>query len=267
MRLQANLRAGLKNDGFRLHYQPRIRLGDGRIIGMEALVRWQCPGGDLVAPGKFIGAAEQSGLIIPIGQWVLNEACRQAVEWRKAALPDLVVSVNLSVVQFRRSNILRDVTMALAGSGLPAERLELELTESILLHDTEAALETLRALKKIGVKLAIDDFGTGYSSLSYVKRLPVDKLKIDRSFVHGVGECAEDAAIVRAIIQLGHTLQLEVVAEGVETDAQLDFLSTNECDQIQGFLVSRPLPVEEFSGLFPPGAWRPKDALTPSPSP
>jgi EAL domain-containing protein (putative c-di-GMP-specific phosphodiesterase class I) len=232
-------------------------VSDGRIIGMEALVRWQPPGADLVAPGRFIAAAEQSGLIIPIGQWVLNEACRQAVKWRKAGLPDLVVSVNLSVVQFRRSNILHDVTTALRDSGLPAELLELELTESVLLHDTEAALETLRALKKIGVRLAIDDFGTGYCSLSYVKSLPVHKLKIDRSFVSGLGNGLEDAAIVRAIIQLGQSLQLEVVAEGVETNAQLDFLSASGCDQIQGFRVSRPLPPVEFSRLFPPGVWRP----------
>jgi len=257
LQTQANLRDALKNGEFRLHYQPQIRLSDGRIVGAEALIRWQRPDGDLVAPGRFIAAAEQSGLIIQIGQWVLNEACRQAVAWRNAGLPDLVVSVNLSVVQFRRSNLLHDVTMALAGSGLPAERLELELTESVLLHDTDAALQTLLALKRIGVKLAIDDFGTGYSSLSYVKRPPVDKLKIDRSFVHELGESAEDAAIVRAIIQLGHTLQLEVVAEGVETRAQLDFLGANGCDQVQGFLVGRPLPAAEFSGLFPLGAWRP----------
>ena len=258
LQTQANLRAALKNEEFLLHYQPQVRLSDGRIVGMEALVRWQRPGADLVAPGRFIAAAEQSGLIIPIGQWVLNEACRQAVEWRAAGVPDLVVSVNLSVVQFRRSNILHDVTAALRDSGLPAELLELELTESVLLHDTEAALETLRALKKIGVRLAIDDFGTGYSSLSYVKRLPVHKLKIDRSFVHGLGESAEDAAIVRAVIQLGQSLQLEVVAEGVETGAQLDFLAANGCDQIQGFLVSRPLPAGLFSALFPPGTWHPK---------
>jgi diguanylate cyclase (GGDEF)-like protein len=258
LQTQANLRAALKNEEFRLHYQPLVRLSDGRIIGMEALVRWQCPDGELVAPGKFIAAAEQSGLIIPIGQWVLNEACRQAVQWRTAGLPDLVVSVNLSVVQFRRSNILHDVTMALRNSGLPAELLELELTESVLLHDTEAALETLRALKRIGVRLAIDDFGTGYCSLSYVKSLPVHKLKIDRSFVHGLGEGVEDAAIVRAIIQLGQSLRLEVVAEGVETRAQLDFLNANGCDQVQGFLVSQPLPPVELSQLFPPGAWHPK---------
>jgi diguanylate cyclase (GGDEF)-like protein len=246
LQIQANLRAALKNDEFRLHYQPQIRIRDGRTTGMEALVRWQRPGAELVLPGSFIAAAEQSGLIVPIGQWVLEEACRQAVQWRNAGLPDLVVSVNLSVVQFRRGNILHAVAAALRHSGLPPERLELELTESVLLHDTETALETLRALKLIGVKLAIDDFGTGYSSLSYVKRLDVDRLKIDRSFISEVLDSTEAAAIVRAIIQLGHALELDVLAEGVETQAQLDFLRTNGCDQIQGYLVSPALPPEAF---------------------
>jgi len=246
LQTQANLRAALKNDEFRLHYQPQVRLSDGRVVGAEALIRWQRPDGELVAPGNFIAAAEQSGLIIPIGQWVLNEACRQAVEWRRAGLPDLVVSVNLSAVQFRRGNILQAVPMALKRSGLPAELLELELTESVLLNDTEAALEMLRALKKIGVKLAIDDFGTGYSSLSYIKRLAVHRLKIDGSFVRGLGASAEDAAIVRAIIQLGHTLELEVVAEGVESDAQLAFLRQNGCDQVQGYLLGRPVAPDKF---------------------
>jgi diguanylate cyclase (GGDEF)-like protein len=249
LQIQASLRAALKNDEFRVHYQPQIRISDGRTTGMEALVRWQRPGGELVAPGSFIEAAEQSGLIVPIGQWVLEEACRQAVEWRRMGLPDLLVSVNLSVVQFRRGNILQAVAAALKESGLPAELLELEITESVLLHDAEAAMETLRALKKLGVKLAIDDFGRGYSSLSYLTRLKVDKLKIDRSFVSEVPDSAETEAIVRAIIQLGHTLGLEVLAEGVETQAQLDFLRANGCDQIQGYLISRPLPPEAFSSF------------------
>jgi diguanylate cyclase (GGDEF)-like protein len=250
LRVQASLRLALKNEEFRLHYQPQMRLRDGRIVGMEALVRWQCADGGLVHPGEFIAVAEQSGLILPIGQWVLNEACRQAMQWRRDGLPDLVVAVNLSVAQFRRGNILDAVAGALAWSGLPPASLELELTESVLLHDTETALETLRALKKIGVKLSIDDFGTGYCSLAYLKRLAVNKLKIDRSFIRDLVDSSEDAAIVRAIIQLGHTLELEVVAEGVETDAQLEFLRTNGCDQIQGYLISHPLPAAQFPGLF-----------------
>ncbi|HEX4585810.1 MAG TPA: EAL domain-containing protein [Burkholderiaceae bacterium] len=253
LQMQASLRCALKNEEFRLYYQPQLRLRDGRIIGMEALVRWQRADGRLVQPGEFIAVAEQSGLIIPIGQWVLNEACRQAMQWRQAGLPELVVAVNLSVAQFRRGNIPEAVKAALQRSGLPPASLELELTESVLLHDTETALETLRALKKIGVKLSIDDFGTGYCSLAYLKRLAVNKLKIDRSFMRELAESAEDAAIVRAIIQLGHTLELEVVAEGVETDAQLAFLRANGCDQIQGYLISHPLPPAQFPGLFAPG--------------
>jgi diguanylate cyclase (GGDEF)-like protein/PAS domain S-box-containing protein len=252
LQTQANLRAALENGDFRLHYQPQIRLSDSRIVGAEALLRWQRSERDLVAPASFIPAAEHSGLIIPIGEWVLNEACRQAVEWRAAGLPDLLVSVNLSAVQFRRGNILRAVPIALKRSGLAAEMLELELTESVLLHDTEATLGALRALKKIGVRLAIDDFGTGYSSLSCIKRLGVHKLKIDGSFVRGLGESAEDAAIVRAIIQLGRTLELDVVAEGVESDVQLAFLRENGCGQIQGYLVGRPVPPDQFVDALMP---------------
>jgi diguanylate cyclase (GGDEF)-like protein len=252
LRMQASLRSALKNEEFRLHYQPMMRLRDRRITGMEALIRWQRADGSLVAPGEFIGVAEQSGLIIPIGEWALNEACRQAMEWREAGMPELVVAVNLSVVQFRRGSILEAVASALTWSGLPPACLELELTESMLLHDTETALETLRALKRIGVKLSIDDFGTGYCSLAYVKRLAVDKLKIARNFIRELVESAEDAAIVRAIIQLGHTLALELVAEGVETEAQLDFLRRNNCDLIQGYLISRPLAPADFRRLLAP---------------
>jgi diguanylate cyclase (GGDEF)-like protein len=260
LQLQASLRYALKNQEFRLHYQPQTRLRDGRVIWMEALIRWQRADGPLVGPAEFIAVAEQCGLIIPIGEWVLNEACREAVKWREAGLPGVGVAVNLSVAQFRRGNILNAVAAALQHSGLPPASLELELTESLLLHDSGTALETLRALKKIGVKLSIDDFGTGYSSLAYVKRLPVDKLKIDRSFIRELVESAEDAAIVRAIIQLGHTLELEVVAEGVETDAQLDFLRNNGCDQIQGFLISHPVAPADLERIAPQTATRPREA-------
>jgi EAL domain-containing protein (putative c-di-GMP-specific phosphodiesterase class I) len=180
------------------------------------------------------------------------------MQWRAAGSPELVLAVNLSVVQFRRGNVVESVAAALQRSGLPAASLELELTESVLLHDTEMALETLRALKRIGVKLSIDDFGTGYSSLAYVKRLAVDKLKIDRSFIRELAESAEDAAIVRAIIQLGHTLELEVIAEGVETDAQLQFLKENGCDQVQGYLISHPVAPQRFLELLGRGAAHPR---------
>jgi diguanylate cyclase (GGDEF)-like protein/PAS domain S-box-containing protein len=249
LQTQASLRSALKNGEFTLHYQPLVQVSDGRIVGVEALIRWQ-RGGELVLPGKFIPAAEQAGLIIPIGEWVLEEACRQAVAWRAAGLPSLEVAVNLSAVQFRRGNIVQTVASALERSRLPPGLLELELTESVLLHDTETAMETLSALKQLGVKLSVDDFGTGYSSLSYLKRMAVDKLKIDQTFVRQLAESAEDAAIVRAIVQLGHTLQLTVVAEGVETEAQLEFLKANGCDQIQGYHISRPLPAQEFAGFL-----------------
>lgn len=205
----------------------------------------------LIPPGKFIPLAERSGLIIPLGEWVLNEACRQAQHWQKTGKQrSLIIAVNLSALQFKRGNIIETVTNALARSGLPASQLELELTESILLHDMEAVMKTLHGLKEIGVQLSIDDFGTGYSSLSYLKRLAVDKLKIDQSFIRNMVEDVDDAAIVKAIIQLGHTLKLTTVAEGVENDAQLALLRNYGCDEIQGYLFSRPLPADEFSALY-----------------
>lgn len=251
MQLQGQLHNALENQEFLLHYQPQIDTVSGRIIGAEALLRWQHPDMGLIQPDKFIPLAERSGLIIPIGEWVLNEACRQAQVWRETCqLPPMVIAVNLSALQFKRGNIVETVTTALARSGLPASHLELELTESILLHDLEVAMKTLHGLKKIGVKLSIDDFGTGYSSLSYLKRLAVDKLKIDQSFVRDMVEDPEDAAIVRAIIQLGHILQLTIIAEGVENDDQLALLRDYGCEQIQGYLFSRPVPAEEFTRLY-----------------
>jgi diguanylate cyclase (GGDEF)-like protein len=249
MQLQGQLRAALKNRELLLHYQPQVDLGRGRIGAVEALLRWQHPEKGLISPATFIPLAERNGLIIPIGEWVLNEACRQAKAWLDDGYP-LVMAVNLSALQFKRGNLLETVANALAGSGLPAELLELELTESILLQDQEAAIKTIDELKKMGVKLSIDDFGTGYSSLSYLKRLAVDKLKIDQSFVRDLASNPEDAAIARAIILLGHTLQLSVIAEGVETDAQLAFLKSEGCDEVQGFYFSRPLPTGEIAELF-----------------
>jgi len=250
MQLQGRLRKALKNEEFLLHYQPQIDIANGRIIGVEALVRWQPPDSPLVPPGSFIPVAEQSGLIIALGEWVLLEACRQAAAWQGAGLPPIVVAVNLSALQFRRGNILETVTAALAGSGLPARYLELELTESILLQDVDAAMKILHSLKDLGVQLSIDDFGTGYSSLSYLKRLAVDKLKIDQSFVRDLATDADDAAIVRAIVQLGHTLQLTVIAEGVETQEQLAFLTNYGCNEAQGYLFSRPLTAAAVEPLL-----------------
>jgi len=249
LHLQGQLRNALQNQEFLLHYQPQIDIASGRIVGVEALVRWQHPELGLIPPGKFIPLAERSGLVIPMGEWVLNEACRQAQRWRENGQP-LVMAVNLSALQFRRGNLLETVSNALKLSGLPAELLELELTESILLHDIDVAIKILHSLKEMGVKLSIDDFGTGYSSLSYLKRLAVDKLKVDQSFVRDLVEDADSAAIVRAVIQLGHTLQLTVIAEGVENDAQLAFLRNYGCNEVQGYLFSRPVPAPEFARLF-----------------
>ena len=217
------------------------------IVGAEALVRWQHPDRGLIPPGKFIPLAERSGLIIPMGEWILNEACRQAQFWQTThQLHSISVAVNLSALQFKRGNILDTVKNALDKSGLPANQLELELTESILLQDMEVVMRTLAGLKELGVKLSIDDFGTGYSSLSYLKRLAVHKLKVDQSFVRDMQEDTDDAAIVKAIIQLGHTLQLTVIAEGVENEAQLAILKKYGCDETQGYLFSHPLPVDKF---------------------
>jgi EAL domain-containing protein (putative c-di-GMP-specific phosphodiesterase class I) len=250
MQIQTDLHSALRNPDFRLHYQPQIDIGNGRIIGMEALLRWQHANGELVPPGQFIPVAEQSGLIIPIGEWVLEQACRQAVMWQKQGLPDLVMAVNLSAVQFRHGNIVETVAEALRTTGLAPSSLELELTESILLQDTETSIKTLHTLKEIGVKLSIDDFGTGYSSLAYLKRLAVDKLKIDQTFVRDLCEDTDNQEIVRAIIQLGHILKLEIIAEGVETEEQLTYLRAFDCDQMQGYLFSKPLPPEHIPSLF-----------------
>lgn len=247
MRLTGDLSRALRQGEFRILFQPQVDLRDGRITGAEALVRWQHPTEGLVAPARFIPLAERSGHIVPIGEWVLNEACRAARQWMDQGLPPLVVAVNLSALQFKRGNVLEMVSAALAASGLPARFLELELTESVLLQDEEATMATLRSLKALGAKLSIDDFGTGYSSLSYLKRLDVDKLKIDQSFVRDILTDGDSASIVEAIIQLGHILQLEVIAEGVETDAQLAFLRASRCDEAQGYLFSRPVTAEAFA--------------------
>ncbi|NJA88167.1 EAL domain-containing protein [Rhodocyclus tenuis] len=247
LQLQGSLRKALANREFVLHYQPQINIASGEIVGVEALVRWQKANGELVPPNSFIPVAEDSGLILPLGEWVMEEACRQARVWDERGLPPLTVAVNLSALQFRHGNILDCVARTLDESGLPPHRLELELTESILLHDTDMVLQTINGLHQLGVKLSIDDFGTGYSSLAYLNRFRVDKLKIDQSFVRSLGGDADDSAIVRAIIQLGRTLKLSVIAEGVETDRQLAYLGSFGCHEAQGYLFSRPLPAAELT--------------------
>ena len=251
LHLETSLRLALDKGQFLLHYQPQASLSCGKIVGAEALLRWQHPEWGLLAPGRFIPVAEDSGLIVPIGEWVLREACRQACAWQDAGLARITVAVNLSALQFKRTDLLATVTRALAESGLAPECLELELTESILIQDVDSALRVVREMRDMGLKLSIDDFGTGYSSLSYLQKLAVDKLKIDRSFVQGLnGDEGDSAAIVRAIIQLAHNLKLLTVAEGVETPEQLNFLRDHDCDEVQGYYLGRPLPADQFAALL-----------------
>jgi len=249
--LANQLRQALERDEFVLHYQPRVDLASGRIVGAEALIRWRQPERDeLTPPDRFIPVAEETGLIVPIGAWALREACARNRAWQAAGLPPIVVSVNLSPIQFRRAGLVAEVADVLTGTGLDGRWLELELTESFIMQDAERINLAMAALKALAVEIAVDDFGTGYSSLSYLKRFPVDRLKIDKSFVRDVNIDADDAAIARAIISLGHTLNLRVVAEGVETDAQRDFMRSHGCDEMQGYLFSRPLPAPEFEALL-----------------
>ena len=244
--MRNGLRLALELKQFVLHYQPQVDLATGRVFGVEALIRWQHPEWGLVPPGKFIPVAEDSGLIVPIGDWVIEEACRQAVAWSRMGLPPLTVAVNLSALQFKRGEVESVVSQALATSGLPAAQLELELTESVLISDVESVEMRLKGLKALGVKLAIDDFGTGYSSLSYLKRLSVDKLKIDQSFVRDLERYPEDVAIVRAIIQMAKGLGLSTIAEGVETLAMMQHLRALGCLEGQGYWFAKPMPAAVF---------------------
>ena len=250
LRMRNGLRGALEHGEFVLHYQPQISLANGAVIGAEALIRWNHPELGMVPPGRFISIAEDSGLIVPIGDWVLREACRQAVAWRRAGLPELLIAVNLSTVQFKRGDVKKSVTQALDLSGLNPALLELELTESILIKDTEKVLATVRQLKSLGVKLSIDDFGTGYSSLSYLKRFNVNKLKIDQSFVRDMADDPNDAAIVNAIIQMAKSLNLTTIAEGVEDERQLALLRLQHCDEVQGYHFARPMPADEFASFM-----------------
>lgn len=248
LQLQGQLRQAIKNQEFILHYQPQVNIASGQVVGAEALIRWIHPVNGLMPPGRFIPLAERTGLVIPMGDWVLHEACQQAQAWCEAGNP-LVMAVNISALQFKRGNLLDTVSHALKHSGLAPECLELELTESVLLQDADNAIAMLRKLKDMGVKLSIDDFGTGYSSLAYLKRLAVDKLKIDQSFVRDLHTDMDSVAIARAIVQLGHILQLTVIAEGVETQEQFAALQEFGCDEVQGYLYSRPVPAPEFEAF------------------
>jgi diguanylate cyclase (GGDEF)-like protein/PAS domain S-box-containing protein len=247
--MEALLRRALERNEFVLHYQPRISLASGRIVGAEALIRWNHPQRGLVGPVEFIALAEEASVVVPMGIWAIGEVCRSVAAWRRAGLKPGRVAVNLSVSHLRERALPDMVAELLRQHGLPAWCLELEVTESTLMSDPEQSVATARRLNDIGVVLAIDDFGTGYSSLSYLKRLPISVLKIDQSFVRDLATDPDDAAIIRAIIAMAHTLKLEVVAEGVETPAQRDFLRANGCDEFQGYLASRPVDAEQFARL------------------
>ncbi len=247
--LESSMRRGLEHGEFELYFQPQVSLTDGAIVGAEALIRWNHPEQGMIPPGKFIPVAEESRLIVPLGSWVLRRACELAAAWREQGMPALTVAVNLSPVQFGQPNLVQQVKDCLESTGLPAQQLELEVTESVVMQDVEQVAATLDAFNALGVKLSIDDFGTGYSSLSYLKRFAFDKLKVDQSFVRDLSDDPNDTAIVLAIIGLGKTLGMAVLAEGVETRAQLAFLRQANTDSIQGYLFSRPLPERDFVAL------------------
>ncbi len=246
MALEADLRRAIDEQQFELHWQPRVAAGDSRLVGAEGLIRWHHPTRGLVSPADFIPVAEDTGLILPIGAWVIEAACRQAALWKASGRPPIALSINLSARQLGQADLALRVREALQRHGLPACQLELELTESLAMEDAQAHLLQLQALRQLGVSLSIDDFGTGHSSLAYLTRLPLDKLKIDRSFVRHMLEDAPDRAITMAVIALGRTLGLTVVAEGVESAAQADMLRQAQCDELQGYHIARPMPAEAF---------------------
>jgi EAL domain-containing protein (putative c-di-GMP-specific phosphodiesterase class I) len=253
--LENSLRRALERNEFVLHYQPKVDLATNELVGAEALIRWNHPDLGLVHPAQFIPLAEETGLIVPIGAWVLREACRQNRAWQEAGMPLIGVAVNLSAHQFRDEGLRQTIAEALGTSGLPPAYLELEITESMIMQNAERAIEILQRFRDMGTLVSIDDFGTGYSSLGYLKSFPIDSLKIDRSFVRDVPSDSDDVAITQAIIAMAHSLNLKVIAEGVENDEQLDFLREQGCDQVQGYLMSPPVSALEFEQLLDPGRY------------
>nr|MBA2689187.1 EAL domain-containing protein [Burkholderiales bacterium] len=248
--METSLRRALERTEFFLHYQAKLDLKSGAITGVEALVRWQHPDLGLISPLQFIPLAEETGLIVPIGKWVLQTACAQNVAWQRAGLPPVCMAVNLSPRQFADENLLLDLASVLEETAMRPELLELEITESMVMVNIDRAAKQLTAIKKMGVRLAIDDFGTGYSSLAQIKRFPIDTIKVDRSFIRELPQDAEDKAITEAIIAMGKSLSLTVVAEGVETEEQQSFLRDHACDEMQGYYFSKPVPPEQFAELL-----------------
>jgi EAL domain-containing protein (putative c-di-GMP-specific phosphodiesterase class I) len=265
LEVEKSLRRALLREELRVHYQPLVQFDCSEVIGFEALLRWEHPERGLLAPGDFLHIAEETGLIVPIGAWVLHEVCRQAAQWAERArddAPPLRVAVNLSARQLAHPDLVATVAEALALSGLSPHLLVLEITESVLMTDRELAVTILHALRSLGVRLSIDDFGTGQSSLGYLKTLPVDSLKIDRSFIDGLGSDPDDSAIVAAVVHMGHALGLSVTAEGIETPLQLSELRSLGCDLGQGFYFARPQPSEIAQALVHHRLrWRERDQL------
>jgi len=248
--IEEDLRRAMERKEFTLHYQPKIDLTTGAITGAEALLRWTHPVRGSVSPANFIPIAEDSGLILPIGAWVLREACMQSQAWIEASLPFGTMSVNVCAIELRNEDFLDGLFATLCETGLDPRALELEVTESVLVRNSEVSVSILRSARERGVRVAVDDFGTGYSSLSYLRKLPIDVLKIDQSFVRQIAESPNETIIVDAIISMGRSLNLQVIAEGVETAEELEFLQTHKCDVAQGYYFSRPVSAEQFAALL-----------------
>jgi diguanylate cyclase (GGDEF)-like protein len=248
--IEEDLRHALEHGEFVLYYQPKVNVATGAVVGAEALIRWMHPTRGLLSPIMFIPVSEETGLILPIGAWVLREACQQAQSWKDRGLPTGSMAVNVSATQFSDDNFLEDLFSVLRETGMDPHSLELEVTESVLMKNAEAATSILKSVRDIGIRVSVDDFGTGYSSLSYLRRFPLDALKIDQSFLHKIYVAPDDSIIVSAIIDMGRAIGLRVIAEGVETVEELAFLKANNCDEAQGYYFSRAVPAEEFVKLL-----------------